>query len=108
MIQNLLGYSLDIFVKLSDIFEYLSLYSIKLYIRFTISISLAISISVLFISVLQLIKGAQSLNITTLFLSSACLAANNCAAVVGAAGSGSAPPSPVINILPLTSIYGSL
>ena len=37
--------------------------------------SLALSICVLLISLIQLIKGAQFLNITPLFLSSACLAA---------------------------------
>ena len=37
--------------------------------------SLALSISILFISLLQLINGVQFLNITCLCLSSACLAA---------------------------------
>ena len=60
----------------------------------TISISLAISISVLFISLLQLRNGAQSLNIRPLFLSSSCLAAT--------------APAPVIVTLPLTSMYASL
>ena len=39
------------------------------------SMSLALSISILFVSLLQLVKGAQFLNITPLFLSSAYLAA---------------------------------
>ena len=52
---------------------------------------LALSISVLFISLLELTNGAQFLNITRLFLSSACL---------GAALSD----SQVIVILPLTSM----
>ena len=57
--------------------------------------SLALCISVLFISLLQVLNGAQFLNITPLFLSSACLAA-------------ASSPAPVIVILPLTSIYASL
>ena len=44
---------------------------------------------------MQLIKGAQFLNATPLFLSSACLAA-------------ASAPAPVIVILPLTRIYASL
>ena len=43
------------------------------------------------------------LNITPLFLSSACLAANNCVSVLPAGG----PASPVIVIFPLTSMYVS-
>ena len=39
------------------------------------SISLALSICVLFISLMQLVNGAQFLNATPLSLSSACLAA---------------------------------
>ena len=42
------------------------------------------------------------------FLSSPSLAANNCAAALGASRSGSGPASPVIAILPFTSIYASL
>ena len=57
--------------------------------------SLALSISVLFISLLQLIIGAQFLKITHLFLSSTSLAAASSTA-------------PVIVILPLASIYTSL
>ena len=41
--------------------EYLSLYSIKLYIGITKSMSLALSISVLFISLMQSVNGAQHL-----------------------------------------------
>ena len=44
--------------------------------------SLALSISVLFISLLQLVNGAQLLNITPLFRSSACLAATSSPALV--------------------------
>ena len=58
----------------------------------------------LFISLLQLINGAQFSNITPLSLSSAFLAANNCASVLPAAG----PASSVIIIFPLTSMYASL
>ena len=57
--------------------------------------SLALSTCVLFISLMQLVKGAQFLNATPLSLSSACLAA-------------ASAPSPVIVILPLTKIYASL
>ena len=60
-----------------------------------LSISLALSISVLFISLLQLTNGAQFLNIAPLFLSSACLAA-------------ASAPALVIVILPLTSMYALL
>ena len=58
------------------------------------SISLALSISLLFISLLQLINGAQFLNITPLFLLSACLAV-------------ASAPAPVIVFLTLASIYVS-
>ena len=44
--------------------------------------SLALSISVLFISLLQLVNGAQLLNITPLFRSSACFAATSSPALV--------------------------
>ena len=57
------------------------------YVEIIVSISLALSTSVLFISHLQLINGSQFLNITLLFLSSPCLAA-------------AASPAPVIVILP--------
>ena len=57
--------------------------------------SLALSISVLLISLLQLINGAQFLNIATLFFSSTCLASTSSS-------------TPVIDILPLTSMYASL
>ena len=77
--------------KVPDVFELLSLYCIKLYIGIPISISLALSISVLFISLLQLIKGVHFLNITPLFLST-CLAA-------------ASSPAPVIFIVPLTSMH---
>ena len=60
--------------------------------------------SVLFISVLQLINGTQFLNTVPISLLSACLAANNGASVLPAA----VPASPVIVIIPLTSIYASL
>ena len=44
---------------------------------------------------MQSVNGAQFLNITHLFFSSACLAA-------------ASSPSPVIVIVPLTSVYASL
>ena len=53
-------------------------YSIKLYIGITTSMSLALSICVLFISLMQSVNGAQFLNTTSLFplfgLSLACAA----------------------------------
>ena len=57
--------------------------------------SLALSVSVFFISLMQLVNGAQFLNATPLSLSSAYLAAASAS-------------SPVIVIFPLTSIYASL
>ena len=56
---------------------------------------LALSICVLFISLIQLIKGAQFLNDTLLSVSSACLVAVSA-------------PLPLIVIVPLTRIYASL
>ena len=56
--------------------------------------SLALSISVLFISPLKLINGIQFLNITSLFLSSAILAV-------------ASSPAPVIVTHPLTSMCAS-
>ena len=64
--------------------------------------------SVLFILLMHLVNGAQFLNVTPLSLSSACLAANNCAAVLGVVGSGSGPAFPVIVIVPFTSMYASV
>ena len=58
-------------------------------------LSLVLSISVLFISFLQLINGVQFLNITPLFLSTACLYA-------------ASSPAPMIVILSLTSLCASL
>ena len=65
---------------------------------------LALSISALFISVLQLINQEQFLNITPLSLLSACLAANNYASLLPEA----VPAPPLIVILPLTSMDVSL
>ena len=59
------------------------------------SISFALSICVLFISLMQLINGAQFLNATPLSLPSACLAA-------------ASSPAPVIVIIPQTNAYTSL
>ena len=51
-------------------FEYLSLYCIKLYICITTSVSFALSVWVLFISLmLSVVHGAQFLNINPLFIS---------------------------------------
>ena len=57
--------------------------------------SLALPTCVLFISLMQLVNGAQFLNATPLSVSSACLAA-------------ASAPSPAIVIVPLTRIYASL
>ena len=57
--------------------------------------SLALSTCVLFISLMQLVKGTQVLNATPLSLSSAYLAATSA-------------PLPVIVIFPLTRIYALL
>ena len=56
---------------------------------------LALSICVLFISLMQLVNGVQFLNATLLSLLSACLAA-------------ASSPAPVIVIFPLTRIYALL
>ena len=48
---------------------------------------------------MHLINSAQFFNITPSFLSSACLAANNCAAVLGGSGSGSGPSFTAIIIV---------
>ena len=53
---------------------------------------------------MHLVNDARFLNVTPLSLSSVCLASNNCAAVLGASGFGSAPAFPVIVIM-LTLIY---
>ena len=52
---------------------------------------------------MHLVNGAEFLNVTPLFLSSACLAAYNCTSVLPAGG----PASPVIVIVPLTCMYAS-
>ena len=56
--------------------------------------SLALSACVLLISLMQLVNGAQFLNITPLSHLSACLAA-------------ASSPAPAIVIVPLTKIYAS-
>ena len=58
------------------------------------SISWALSISVSFILLMHLVNGARFLNITPLFLSSACLAA-------------AASPARVVVTVTLTSMYAS-
>ena len=57
--------------------------------------SLALSVSILFISLLQLINGAQFLNVTPSFLSSSSLP-------------GASYLAPVVIIFPLTTIYALL
>ena len=57
--------------------------------------------SILFILLMHLVNGGQFLNVTPLSLSSASLAANNCASVLPAGG----PAFPVIVIVPLTCMY---
>ena len=56
---------------------------------------------------MHLLNVVELLNITPLSLSSACLAANNCADVLGVVGSGSGPAFPVIAVVPFTSMYAS-
>ena len=56
---------------------------------------------------MNLVDGGKFLNFTPLSLLSACLAANNCAAVLGVVGSGSGPGFPVIAMVPFTSMYAS-
>ena len=87
MIQNHLVHLYNT-AKLPDVFAQLSLYSIKLYISITMSISLQLSLWELLISLIQIVNGVQFLNVTPLSLSSACLGA----------------PAPVIVIFPLTWI----
>ena len=79
-----------------------------LYISVTKSRFFALSTCVLFILLMHLVNEAQFLNITSLFFSSDCLAANNCASVLVKSGFGSSPTSPAIVIVPLTSMYASL
>ena len=81
--------------KLPAVFEKLSLYSIKLYTDITTSKYFALSIWVLFISLMQWVSGAKFLNITPLFLL--------CNRFVAWSA-----PAPVISIVPLASIYASL
>ena len=88
----LAGQSLKYCHKLSDVFEQLSLYYIKLYIGITTSMSLTLSICVLFISLMHSVNGVQFLNTTSLSLLSG----------IAVAGTGG------IVIAPLTSIYTSL
>ena len=68
------------------------MYSIKLYIGITVSISSTLSMSVLFILVMHLVNGAHFLNVTPLSLLSACLAAASF-------------PAPVIVLVAFTSMY---
>ena len=60
------GISCQYWHKLPDCFQQLLLYSIKVYINIIISIPLALTISTLFISLLQSVNSAQFLNITFL------------------------------------------
>ena len=56
------GWSLLYYHKILDVFEWLLLYSIKIYIGITTSISWASSTCVLFTLLLHLVNGAQFLN----------------------------------------------
>ena len=99
MIQNLLSYHLahlcNIAINVQIFLNNYHYIFIKLYIGITISKSLALFISVLFISLLQSITGAQFLSITILSISSACLVAASF-------------PAPVIVIVRLTSTLNIL
>ena len=88
MIKNLLNYHLVHLCKTSTEFQ---MFFNNLH--YTISISLSLSTSVLFISLIQLVNEAQFLNATPLFLSSACLADNNCAEFLGLSAYGFVPAS---------------
>ena len=77
--------------KLPNIFEWLLHNSIKLYIGITMSVSLVLSISVLFILLMQSVNRAQFLN--TMFVFSLFGLSLYCA---------------TIDIASLTSIYASL
>ena len=62
------GSSLQYCHKVRDVFEWLSLYSIKLYVGITKSVSWASSTYILFILLMQLVNGAQFLNINFLLV----------------------------------------
>ena len=81
-----------IYHKLQDVFNELSLYFIKLYIGITTSTFLALSICVLYISLMQSVNKEKKLNITFLLLLPGSAAAANVAAV----------------IVPFASIYASI
>ena len=66
--------------------------------------SLALSICVLLIPLIQAVNGVQFFSSTTLFLSSLSLIICICAAVLSAGGSA----SPVIVKVPFINIYASL
>ena len=99
MIQNLLRYHLahlcNIVINFKMFWNNYQYILSNYILAILYQISLALYIYILFISVLQLINGAQFLNITSLFLSSTCLAAS------------SAPASGIV-ILPLKIVYASL
>ena len=80
--------SLQYFHEIPDFSAQLAFYSIKLYINITISAWWALSTSLLFILLIQLVNDAQFLNITFLF------ALFGAAAVWGATG-----------VVPLTTLY---
>ena len=65
---------------------------------------LALSISILFILFIQLINGAQFLNVISLSLLSVCFTTTTCATVLPIDG----PTSRVIAIFPIASINASL
>ena len=69
------GSSLNQCHKLPDVLEYLSLYSVKLYIGITMSMPLPLSICVLFLSLTQLVNGVQFLVIIFFLLFAAAPAA---------------------------------
>ena len=73
-------------------------------IGITISISLALSISVLFISLMQPINVAQFLNATPLFLPSFCVFVYICVSVLPAGG----PAFLVIVVVPFTRKHATL
>ena len=92
---TLFGSSLQYCHKLPEVFEKLSLYSVKLYIGITTSGSFALSTCTLFISVMSSVNGPQLLSIACLLFLSVALAALSA-------------PAPATVMFPLRSINALL
>ena len=83
------------FYKCPDVFELLSLHSIKFSIDIATSVCFILPICELFFSLIQLVNSVQFLNITFLSLLSSYLAA-------------ASAPTPVIVMVPLTNMHALL